>query len=152
MSHFSSNFSLGNHRAFFRFLMIPSQVSGSDESQCGHSLKSSSQPYEPSSYHSPIWRWVEQVCGNTCHRDVVPPSHPRVFDSIFDYVVVIITGHDHVTPSHLGVTRGDHVSWSTMKTMIPEMIINILHRQQPLRCLPPHHLNSAHSLDQHGSS
>jgi hypothetical protein len=44
-----------------------------------------------------------------------------------------------VTPSHLGVTRGDQVSWPAMKTVIPMMvIISILHRQQPLKCLPPH--------------
>jgi hypothetical protein len=50
-------------------------------------------------------------------------------------------------PPHLGVARGDHVSWPAMKTMILMMIIIILHRQQPLKCLPPHL-----SPNQHGSS
>jgi hypothetical protein len=37
-----------------------------------------------------------------------------------------------VTPSHLEVTRGDHVSWPTMKTVIPMMMmINILTGNNP---------------------
>jgi hypothetical protein len=38
MSHFLSIFSLGNHHIFLRFLMLPSQTSGSDEIQGSHSL------------------------------------------------------------------------------------------------------------------
>jgi hypothetical protein len=67
-------FSLDNHGAFFKFLMIPSQTSGSDESQGSHSLKSLSQRYDPSSYHIPIQRWVEQACRNTSQHDLFPPS------------------------------------------------------------------------------
>jgi hypothetical protein len=56
--------------------------------------------------------------------------------------------HLDVLPPHLGVTRGDHVSWPTMKTMIPMMMmIGILHRQQPLRCLPPHPTQLMHLID-----
>jgi hypothetical protein len=69
--------------------MIPSRTSGSDESQDSHSLKPLSQPYEPSSYHNPIQRWVEQACGDTSWHDFFPPSHLHEFDSIFGYVVVI---------------------------------------------------------------
>jgi hypothetical protein len=74
MSHFSSMFSLDNHGPFFKFLMIPSQTSGSDENQGSHSLKSLSQRYDPSSYHNPIQRWVEQACRNTSQHDLFPPS------------------------------------------------------------------------------
>jgi hypothetical protein len=42
------------------------------------------------------------------------------------------------TPSHIGVTRGDHVSWLAMKIVIPMMMmICILHGQLPLICFPP---------------
>jgi hypothetical protein len=54
MPCFSSNFSLGNRRAFFIYLVTPSKASRNDEIQSGHSLKCLSQPCEPSSYHNPI--------------------------------------------------------------------------------------------------
>jgi hypothetical protein len=58
----------------------------------------------------------------------------------------------HVTPSHLGVTSRDHVSWPAMKTMIPMMtMISVLHKKRPLGYLPPH---ATHIItpNQHGSS
>jgi hypothetical protein len=69
MSHFSSMFSLDNHGTFFKFLLIPYQTSGSDESQGSHSLKLLSQYYDPSSYHNLIQRWVEKACRNTSQRE-----------------------------------------------------------------------------------
>jgi hypothetical protein len=57
-----------------------------------------------------------------------------------------------VKPSHLGLTRGDHVSWPIVKTMIPMiMMINILYGHHPLRWLPPHSANLI-TPNQHGSS
>jgi hypothetical protein len=91
MSHFSS---LIYYRPLFRFLMIPSWALRSDERQSGHYLKCLSYPYEPSSYDSPIQRWIDQYCGDTSRHDLAPTSHPHEFDSIFDYVALIIPTHD----------------------------------------------------------
>jgi len=57
----------------------------------------------------------------------------------------------HVTPSHLGVTRGDHVSRPTLKIMI--LMINIL-QNIPLDPPPlPHDCTTQSiSLYQHGHS
>ena len=89
MSYFSSMFSLDNHGTFFKFLMIPSQTSRSDESEGSHSLKPSSQHYDPSSYHNPIQRWVEEAYRNPSQHAIFPPSQLHEFDSIFGYVVVL---------------------------------------------------------------
>jgi hypothetical protein len=89
MSHFLSMFSLDNHGTFFKFLLIPYQTSGSDESQGSHSLKPLSQYYDPSSYHNLIQTWVEKACRNTSQRDLFIPSQFHEYDSIFGYVVLL---------------------------------------------------------------
>jgi hypothetical protein len=89
MSYFSSMFSLDNHGTFLKFLMIPSQTSRSDESEGSHSLKPMSQHYDPSSYHNPIQRSVEEACRNPSQHAIFPPSQLHEFDSIFGYVVVL---------------------------------------------------------------
>jgi hypothetical protein len=89
MSYFSSMFSLDNHWTFFKFLMIPSQTSRSDESEGSHSLNPLSQHYDPSSYHNPIQTWVEEACRNPSQHAIFPPSQLHEFDSIFGYVVVL---------------------------------------------------------------
>jgi hypothetical protein len=58
-----------------------------------------------------------------------------------------------VTPSHLGVTRGDHVSWPAMRMVIPTIIMidmstninnTILQMLIPHQHITSHSINKAH--------
>jgi len=51
---------------------------------------------------------------------------------LFNHIFIV----PPVTPSHLGATRGDHFLWSTLQTVIPEMMISILHGQHPSDASP----------------
>jgi len=86
MSHFSSILSMGNHQVFFIFLKIQSRTLASDEIQDSHSLNPFSHPYEPSSYHNPIQRWVEQACGDTSQPNF---SLLPTFMSLILYLVML---------------------------------------------------------------
>jgi hypothetical protein len=75
---------LGNHKVFFRFLIIPSQALENDETKD-----------DPSSYHIPIQVWIEKSCGYMYWHGFVYLSYPNELDFIFFYGVVFIPTHDH---------------------------------------------------------
>jgi hypothetical protein len=67
-------------------------------------------------------------------------------------LVGLLANNGLVTPSHLGVTRGDHISWPTMKIMNPIMMINILKGNNPSALQMPQSSSAQLvTLDQHGS-
>jgi hypothetical protein len=93
MSH-SFSLPLSNYQSSYIFLLIPSQLLGSDEVYDSQPSGSLSQPHEPSSCHNPIQRWIEHSCGNKTWHNLAPRSYLHELDFMIAYDTMITLTHD----------------------------------------------------------
>jgi hypothetical protein len=89
----SFNFPLISCQSSSRFLLVPSQTSGSDEVHDSQPSDSLSQPLESSTFHDPFQRWIEHFSGNVTWHDFVPPSCFHELDFTFPYDMMHLLTH-----------------------------------------------------------
>jgi hypothetical protein len=89
----SFNFPLKGCQSSSRFLLVPSQTSGSDEVQGSQPSDSLSQPLEFLTFHDPFQRWIEHFSGDVTWHDFVPPSHLHELDFMISYDMMNVLTH-----------------------------------------------------------
>jgi hypothetical protein len=76
-----------------KFLLIPSQNSGSDEIQGSQPLDSLIHTFESLISHDPFLRWIDHFSRRVNWDDFVPPSHLHELDFTISYDIMHALTH-----------------------------------------------------------
>jgi hypothetical protein len=76
------NLPFRNGQSSFLFLLIPSQASSCEDVQGSHLSVSSSQSFEPLTFHNPFLKWIELSPEGLTWHNFVPPTHLHELDFV----------------------------------------------------------------------
>jgi hypothetical protein len=76
-----------------KFLLIPSQTSGSDDVQGSQPSYSLSHPFESLTSHDLFLRWIDHFSGRVTWHDFIPPSRLHELDFMISYDIMHTLNH-----------------------------------------------------------